>query len=148
MTSAYDYLTDNGGIMAQEDYQYTTEDGNCQYDQSSAKVQLNDLNWLDTQDQEEIATYLSETGPLSISINAKPLHYYDGGVMNPDDSECDPDRTNHGVVIVGYGTEDGQDFWIIKNSWGASWGEEGYFRIAKGTGASGINTDVSTSILA
>ena len=68
--------------------------------------------------------------------------------MNPDDSECDPDRTNHGVVIVGYGTEDGQDFWIIKNSWGASWGEEGYFRIAKGTGASGINTDVSTSILA
>ena len=40
MTSAFDYLTDNGGIMAQEDYQYTTEDVNCQYDQSSAKVQL------------------------------------------------------------------------------------------------------------
>ena len=148
MENAFQWLADNGGIMAQDDYPYTAQGGDCQFDSGAAKVQLSGFNKLDTQDEEEIATYLSETGPLSVAINAEPLQYYEGGVYNPDESECDPAGLDHGVAIVGYGNEDGQDFWIVRNSWGASWGEEGYFRIAKGTGACGINTDVSSAILA
>ena len=54
------------------------------------------------------------------------------GVYN--DPECNPKTCaiDHGVLLVGCGTEKGQDYWLIKNSWGPSWGEDGYIKIAKG----------------
>ena len=134
--------------MTETDYPTSGGIGNCKFDKSKAKVHLSGFNKLNSQDEKQIATYLSETGPLSVEINAVPLQYYLGGIFNPSEDECNPRVINHAVLIVGFGTEDEQDFWIVKNSWGTSWGEQGYFRIARGTAACGINTDVSTSILA
>jgi len=63
---------------------------------------------------------------------------YKGGVIT---RSCGP-IANHAVLIVGYGSSNGQDFWIVKNSWGAAWGERGYFRILRSSGAGlgAINT--------
>jgi len=144
MENAFEFLTKDG-VQAQSDYPYTAEDGTCSFDKSLVKVTISGFLKLDSSDEVDIANYLSTQGPLSIAINAGPLQYYDTGILNPDDSECDPQGLDHGVTLVGYGTEDSQDYWIIKNSWGSSWGEQGFFRIARGTGACGLNTDVSSS---
>lgn len=93
----------------------------------------------------EIAQALVETGPLSVALDADMLQFYSKGVYNP--WFCDPTSLNHAVLLVGFGSEGAHEFWKVKNSWGPSWGEEGYFRIARGKGKCGINTQVSTAKL-
>ena len=80
-------------------------------------------------------------------MNAETLQFYKSGVYSP--KFCDPRDLDHAVLLVGFGTDatDG-DYWIVKNSWAASWGEEGYFRIQRGTGMCGINTAVTAARVA
>jgi C1A family cysteine protease len=92
--------------------------------------------------------YLVNTGPLAIAINADQLQFYDdGGIVDADACECDPEGLNHGVTLIGYGTENGngKDFWIIKNTWREGWGESGYFRMAINKDTCGVNKYVSTA---
>ena len=63
---------------------------------------------------------------------------YFGGIMRPLLCSSDPKKMDHGVAIVGYGTEHGTDYWIVRNSWGAGWGERGYARIVRGKNACGL----------
>jgi C1A family cysteine protease len=95
-------------------------------------------------DEDQIAAYLAKNGPLSIGINASWLQLYVGGISNP--LICSPKHLDHGVLIVGYGEQNGKKFWKVKNSWGAGWGEQGYFRIIRGKGKCGLNTMVTHSI--
>jgi hypothetical protein len=74
-------------------------------------------------DEAEIKRHLVEVGPLSAALNAALLQFYYSGVYNPYDFLCDPDSLDHAVLLVGYGTEDGVEYWIVKNSWGPEWGE-------------------------
>jgi cathepsin F len=90
--------------------------------------------------------FLVSTGPLSVLMNAETLSYYKSGIYSPQ--FCDPESLDHAVLLVGYGSENGVDYWRVKNSWGSSWGEEGYFRIIRGEGKCGINTAVTTGYVA
>ena len=65
------------------------------------------------------------------------------------DSECSPDNLNHGILLVGYGTtEEGEDYWLVKNSWGQEWGEGGYFKLARNRGnMCGIASQASLPIV-
>ncbi|KAG5858411.1 hypothetical protein JTB14_023179 [Gonioctena quinquepunctata] len=85
-------------------------------------------------------TITGTIGPISVALNAKYLHLYQGGVLN--ESHC-AFELNHGVLIVGYG----ENYWKIKNSWGGSWGENGYFRMVKGSNMCGIIFDASYPLL-
>merc|ERR1711907_722006 len=96
-------------------------------------------------DEDQIAAALMAHGPLSIGINAGPMQWYAGGIANPLSFLCNPKSLDHGVAIVGFGVEGTKKYWIIRNSWGSSWGEKGYYRIIRGVGKCGLNTMVTSA---
>jgi cathepsin F len=142
-SNAFQFMIDNGmGLEGESQYPYTAADGTCHKTASQEKAFITAWHQTST-DETQIAAALQQYGPLSIGINANTLQFYSGGVANP--FLCNPQALDHGVAIVGFGTDSGKDYWTIRNSWGSSWGEEGYFRMARGSGKCGLNTDVTTA---
>eukprot|EP00698_Gefionella_okellyi_P005102 TRINITY_DN14685_c0_g1_i1.p1 TRINITY_DN14685_c0_g1~~TRINITY_DN14685_c0_g1_i1.p1 ORF type:complete len:320 (-),score=62.27 TRINITY_DN14685_c0_g1_i1:123-1082(-) len=141
-SDAYQYIIKTGGVEAESSYKYTAEDGVCKFKASSVVAKISSWNAV-SKDESTIADVLVSTGPLSIGINAQYMQFYDHGISNPH--SCDPKALDHGVLITGFGVEGSTDFWSIKNSWGADWGEKGYYRIIRGVGKCGLNTMVTTA---
>ena len=153
MEFAFMWLAINdGGVMTDSDYPYTGQKSTCAQDSSkfvdmkvTGYIKLGDgSQQFQPTDEGYIKQFLFETGPLAITINADPLQFYEGGIADYGRDECSPDGINHGVTLVGYGSES-QDYWIVKNSWGKDWGESGYFRMARGKETCGINYYITTA---
>jgi len=139
-SNAYQYIMRAGGIETETQYPYTAQDDTCAFQKSSTVAKVGNWTALST-NEGDMATWLVANGPISIGINAEWMQTYTGGISDP--LFCDPNALDHGVLIVGYGVYDGwlgkEPFWIIKNSWGADWGENGYYRIIRGKGKCGLN---------
>ena len=86
------------------------------------------------------------TAPTSVAIEAdqKCFQSYKSGILDASNCDCGT-WLDHAVLAVGYGTENGKDYWLVKNSWGADWGDKGYVKIADvaGDGICGINDQAS-----
>lgn len=104
-------------------------------------------------DESDIADALLKIGPLSTLLDATQLQFYDSGVWtghiesSPSAAGCKRDSYNHAVLLVGYGSDNGVDYWTVKNSWSDDWGENGYFRIVRGESACGINGEVTSAVV-
>jgi cathepsin F len=145
-SNALKYLQDNGlGEEAETDYSYTGRDGKCSSEKSAEKVFVKEWKIVDGSDEDQLAAALIKNGPLAIGINATPMQWYMGGIASPFNFLCNPKALDHGVTIVGFGVEGTKKYWIIKNSWGPHWGEKGYYRIIRGVGKCGLNTNVATA---
>ena len=95
-----------------------------------------------------MAAYVRYYGPLQVSIDASPsvLRTYSGGVITTGPAGSNA-LVNHGVVIMGYGDDDGTPYWLVKNSWGPQWGELGYFRIQRRLSLLGIAQEALGAVL-
>merc|ERR1712186_16842 len=118
--------------------------GTCKAQRADELVFISSWKQIST-DENQIAAALIQYGPLAIGINAGPMQFYRGGVAHPWKIICNPTKLDHGVAIVGFGVDGGQKYWKIRNSWGEGWGEKGYYRVIRGIGACGLNTDVSSA---
>ena len=147
MENSFAWIEKNGGLNTEKDYPYKGYDQSCKQDTEKLVAKITGFEILDDDDEEVIKSYLVETAPLAIALNANPLQFYSGGILDLTKAQCNPAGLNHAVTLVGYGVENGKDYWIVRNSWGKTWGEKGYFRIARGKGTCGINTYISTAKL-
>lgn len=148
MNVAFDYVKNAGGLEPYNYYPFTGTQGYCQANSNYFVAKVTGYNCLNSNNEEQLKQYLYETGPISITMNASTIMNYTGGVYDVPYSEC-PYAPDHGVTLVGYGvTSGGLPYWTIKNSWGSSWGENGYFRIARGSGLCGVNMWACSAIVA
>jgi len=150
MTTAFSYLEKVGGLESEKDYPYTGSDGTCKFDKSKIVAQVKNFSVVSV-DEDQIAANLVKHGPLAIGINAVFMQTYIGGVSCP--YICGR-HLDHGVLLVGYGSAGyapirfkEKPYWIIKNSWGENWGENGYYKICRGPhvkNTCGVDSMVST----
>jgi C1A family cysteine protease len=128
MDNGFNYLEKNT-LETESAYPYNAVRGTCEY--STAKGQFGVSSFVDvTANSPSQLLIAAATGPVSIAIEAdkRAFQSYKSGIMN--DTACGT-SLDHGVLLVGYGSENGQDYWIVKNSWGANWGEKGYIRLGR-----------------
>ncbi|XP_066259509.1 uncharacterized protein [Euwallacea similis] len=153
MDSAYRVIEQLGGLESESDYPYEGIDDKCSFNANKIKVKLTGALNI-SHNEINMAKWLVANGPISIAINANAMQFYFGGVSHPFKVLCSPNNLDHGVLIVGYGVDTYKLFnktlpyWIVKNSWGKVWGEQGYYRVYRGDGTCGLNQTPSSAIVA
>lgn len=131
-SEALTYIKDNRGVEAEETYPYTATDfEGCRFNASRVVARVSGYEKLAEDGNEAwMKALLYEAGPLAVSIKApEGFRHYSSGVFY--DKMCAVSGGNHAVVVVGYGTENGQDYWLVKNSWGWEWGLKGYIKMSR-----------------
>ncbi|NXU49816.1 CATS protein, partial [Turnix velox] len=130
MTNAFQYIIDNQGIESEEAYPYTAHNGTCHYNASARAATCSGFVELPQADEGALKVAVANIGPISVAIDAtQPTFFlYRSGVY--DDPQC-TQEVNHAVLVIGYGTLNEKDYWLVKNSWGVTFGDKGYIRMAR-----------------
>ncbi|KAM9309962.1 uncharacterized protein KZ484_025887 [Pholidichthys leucotaenia] len=130
---AFQYIIANHGIDSEASYPYEGRDGQCRYNPKYRASTCSSFRNLRSGDENDLKQAVATVGPISVAIDAMldSFRFYKGGVY--DDPSCNQE-VNHAVLLVGYGTEGGKDYWLVKNSWGTEWGENGYVRMVRNKG--------------
>jgi C1A family cysteine protease len=131
--TAYDSYYTGAGICSESSYSYTARDGSCKASSCSTVLPRGTVTGHKNVQRSSngLKSALGQS-PVSVTVNAGQLQFAANGVVT---GSCSG-QINHAVIAVGYGT-DGLDYFKIRNSWGTSWGEQGYVRLAQSGGSQG-----------
>nr|VDD20535.1 unnamed protein product [Brassica oleracea] len=142
-SQAFEYIKSNGGLDTEDAYPYTGKDGTCRYSAENVGVQVLDSVNITLGAEDELKHAVGLVRPVSIAFQViHSFRLYDGGVYTDKDCKSSPTDVNHAVLAVGYGIEGGVPYWLIKNSWGAGWGDKGYFKMEMGKNMCGQYCDM------
>jgi len=149
MDLAFKYM-ETQAACTEESYPYEAKNGKCRQTSCKAGIPAGSVTGfkdVDTNDEKALMEAVSKQ-PVSVAIEAdqQAFQLYSGGVLT---KTCGA-KLDHGVLLVGYGTDNGVEYWKVKNSWGASWGEKGYVRIERGlpkAGECGIKSQPSYPVV-
>jgi len=128
--------------MAENSYSYTGKDGSCRYDNRGTGIKASSYKMATAQNIDAIKSALNQQ-PVSVLVEAdrSAFQSYRSGIL--DSTSCGT-NLDHAVGMVGYGTSGGVGYWIMRNSWGSTWGDKGYMKlkIVSGAGICGIQQSV------
>ncbi|XP_021694158.1 uncharacterized protein LOC23687573 isoform X2 [Aedes aegypti] len=154
MDDAYKAIEKIGGLELESEYPYLAKkQKTCHFNSTEVHVRVKGAVDL-PKNETAMAQYLVANGPISIGLNANAMQFYRGGISHPWKPLCSKKNLDHGVLIVGYGVKEypmfnkTMPYWIVKNSWGPKWGEQGYYRIFRGDNTCGVSEMASSAVLA
>lgn len=143
MDQGFEYVIKNGGLCSESSYPYKASGpNNCQASSCSSVASISGYHDVPAKDQKSLTAAAAQQ-PVSVAIEAdqSAFQFYSGGVF---DASCGT-KLDHGVLVVGYGTQNSKDYYIVKNSWGSSWGLSGYILMARNTQSSAGQCGIALS---
>ncbi|XP_015790859.1 cathepsin L1 [Tetranychus urticae] len=131
MDNAFSYIRHNHGIDTESAYPYDGKDERCRFTRKD--IGATDTGFVDIEagSEQKLMEAVATVGPVSVAIDAshESFQFYSHGIY--DEPECSSEELDHGVLVVGYGSDKGGDYWIVKNSWSETWGEKGYIKMTR-----------------
>lgn len=131
MDQAFAYVIKNGGIDTEASYPYVAKEGPCKYNTQNIGAAAKGCKDIKAGSETELQSAVAAEGPISVAIDAShtSFQFYKSGVYN--EVMCSTIKLNHAVLVVGYGSLSNIDYWLVKNSWGESWGQNGYIMMSR-----------------
>ncbi|XP_027759430.1 cathepsin L1-like isoform X2 [Empidonax traillii] len=136
MDRAFQYVRDNGGLNSESFYPYTGMDNSCcRYNPRDKAANCSGFGRVAQGSEEALAQAVATVGPVSVAVDASSFRFYSSGIFGCGSGNR---STNHAMLAVGYGTArvggHNLSYWILKNSWAKTWGEQGYMTLLKDAG--------------
>ncbi|XP_054821647.1 pro-cathepsin H-like [Prosopis cineraria] len=148
-SQAFEYIKYNGGLETEKAYPYTGKDEVCKFSAENVAIRVLDSVNITLGAEDELKHAVAFVRPVSVAFEVvSGFRFYKKGVYTSNTCGSTPMDVNHAVLAIGYGVEDGVPYWLIKNSWGDSWGDHGYFKMELGKNLCGIATCASYPIVA
>jgi len=145
---AFEYVR-GVGINSAAAYPYTGKNGACKYSAASSVTKAKTFQSVQPNSEPALQQATALVGPISIGINAglSSFQMYKSGVYAP--TGCSTTKIDHSVLVIGYGTSAaGQGYWLIQNSWGTTWGQQGYMMLARNANnMCGVSTDAAFPLI-
>lgn len=132
MDTAFEYILNNG-IDTEESYPYEAKIKECRFSSSSVGATISGYADLPLGDEGVLKKAVAMMGPVSVAIDSQDgnFQHYSSGVYYSEACQNSEDKLDHALLVIGYGEENGQPYWLVKNSWGTTWGEDGFAKIAR-----------------
>jgi cathepsin H len=147
-SQAFEYIKYAGGLTSEAQYPYTAKDGKCRSDYSVVAYAKGGSYNISLYDENALVQAIAENGPVSIAFEViSGFKDYKSGIYSSPACSTLPDHVNHAVLAVGYGVSGNQLYYIVKNSWGDTWGDKGYFLIQRGVNMCGVADCASFPII-
>jgi len=143
LPTCYAYVKSAGGLETEAQYPYRARDQACKAVKSNEQDPITGFHYVipeGSSDENAMASYLAANSPMSIIVDASSWSSYSGGVLSAD--QCGQDL-DHAVQAIGYNGLDSNGYWIVRNSWGADWGEQGYIRLQMASNTCGLTSEVT-----
>lgn len=129
--NTYQYVLSEGGIDRAIDYPYKGKQGQCFFDDRTSAAEISGMVRIESGSESSLLAAVATVGPIAVTVDASSssFRFYSGGVL--DTVHCSSTTLNHAMAIIGYGSSKGRKYWLVKNSWGKSWGEGGYIKMVR-----------------